>query len=218
MFIASIVFATVSIFAFIFGLFSERLVCYPIRNPNESAVLNLIDGAFDFNDLAGVDVTLKGLLINCYQDESAYNVFNLQTKFDLDQAVKDFDINDTLSTITSIIDQIGTITILNDENAATLESLSELQPEKDFESFINELNSTFMDYSLDELRGGLEDLITTLEGSDNNDLLTDTIASLQQTLVLIDVYNEKLVQPIKDLANNVVVRIYVVYLFEKLVF
>lgn len=204
MFLAGFVFAFISIFALSIGLFSQRLICYPIRNPNESTVLKLVDESIDLNKLVDVNVTLKEFLENCYQNKSAYNVFNLQSKFNLDKAIKNFDINETLSNInlTSILDQVGTITLLSVDDEKTLRNLSNFQPEVDLTRFKDELSGNFTNYSLDELQHGLESLIETLERTPGSEPL-ETLQSLRITLLHIDVYNKKLVQPMTNLANNV---------------
>lgn len=207
MFLAGFVFAIVSLLAFSIGLFPQRLICYPMRNPADSKVLDLIDDAFDFKKLADVNVTLKELLENCAKNQSAYNVFNLRSKFDLDEAVRKFDVNQTLNSI-DIDDILGQakIVLLDDDNKDKLKKLGNL-PYGDLSSFTDELNQNFTNYNLAELQSKLTELIETLKTLPPTPDVNELINNLEITRLHVDVYNKKLVEPMTDLAKSVIVSV-----------
>ncbi|XP_018571677.1 prominin-like protein isoform X3 [Anoplophora glabripennis] len=202
MFIFGLVLAAVTLLMFGTGLSSDRVVCYPLRNPGDSKIMNLLDEYLtQVSSLK--DFSFKTSLINCYQNESIYNVLNLRSQFDVDTISNKFDISNFLdqmySHLNGILDE--DFEILSPENLRTLEDLKDFDPSINFDQFQDELKQNFTNLSLNEISKKLGELVVNIQ--DQGDL-DDVKTEVQLSILHINTYDEKLLQPMKELANKVI--------------
>lgn len=126
------------------GVAVDRTVCYPLRNPDNSSLVDLIDDYITKN-LKDTDwqIDLKRTLILCYQNESIYNVLNLRTKYDIDSLEKKFDVSQYLDKMQTILDSLPlkTYVILDKTNEEKLRKLSTFEPSINFDRFKDEVSS-----------------------------------------------------------------------------
>ncbi|KAJ8916094.1 hypothetical protein NQ315_004460 [Exocentrus adspersus] len=201
MFIFGIIIAVITIAMFVVGISFDRVVCYPVRNPNNSKIMNLVD---DFVHQNQPDFSVKSSLINCYQNQSIYNVLNLKTQFDVDTINQKFNISDFLNNMNSNLDGIfnkDNFTILSPTSEAILEDLKTFDPSINFDQFQEELKHNFTNLSLNEISKKLEELIRTIQ--DRPDL-EQTKTEVQLSILHINTYDEKLLLPMKETANKVI--------------
>lgn len=128
MFLSGIFLAVITIVFFFVGMASQRLVCDPIRNYNESRLIALLDDTFSFQDAVGVDVTVKQVLSDCHRNRSAYHVFRLQNKIELDKVrdyLDEFDIQSALDELQENIEMPINVEILTPEAKDKLTELAD---------------------------------------------------------------------------------------------
>lgn len=202
MFIFGMILAVVTLAMFATGISSDRVVCYPFRNPDDSKIINLVD-EYLTQTSSLKDFSVKSSLINCYQNESIYNVFNLKSYFDVDSIGDRFDISSFLEQmythLNGILDE--DFIILSKENMETLENLKDFDPSINFDQFQEELKQNFTNLSLNEISKKLEELVVNIQ--DNTDL-EEVKTEVQLSILHINMYDEKLLQPMKELANKVI--------------
>ncbi|XP_056644724.1 prominin-1-A-like [Diorhabda sublineata] len=200
--------AAVAIFAFSFicgpitvammvsGVAADRVVCYPLRDPEHSTILHLLDdypGKIRGDDL---NYTVGEGLLKCYDNRSIYSVLNLESKFDLSQLDSKFDVTNSLE---NIREQIGNrwstffpddFEILNETSQGVLEELTKIDPDVDVDSFRTELSKSVVNMDL-------ESVVTSLE------LLADGMSSrdpqvadgLEKIIEDIKTYEETILEP-----------------------
>ncbi|KAJ8928359.1 hypothetical protein NQ314_019090 [Rhamnusium bicolor] len=198
MFILGLLLALITIVAFSLGMASDRVVCYPLRNPENSTIINVIDEYLD------ADVTLKQALADCYQNKSIYIVLKLEKQFDIDTIHEKFNISSLLDRMNSLLEGIigKDFTILSPDNEKMLETLKTFDPSINFDQFQDELRQNFINLSLDETSKKLEELVITI---DENPALTNVKTGVQLSIRHINMYDEKLLVPMKELANEMFV-------------
>lgn len=145
MFIFGIVLAAVALVMFVAGVSSDRIVCYPLRNPDDSKVVTLLDDYLRQSS-GSVDFSVRNSLASCYGNESIYNVLNLKSQFDVDAISDKFDISSFLEEMYTHLNGIidNDFEILSDENVRTLESLKDFDPSINFDQFQDEVRGMRM--------------------------------------------------------------------------
>lgn len=148
MFLFAIALSAITVVYFVVGVSSQRLICDPLRYPNESQLINLADQLVNFKELLNVDVNISTALKSCHQNQSIYNVLNLERQFnleDVDTYLDKFDINKTLSDLMSKINTDTThIEIISDTAKAQLKSLVQSGiSEIKYDKFIEEVSVTY---------------------------------------------------------------------------
>lgn len=129
MFLAGFLFAIVTLAMFVVGIVTQRVACDSIKDPAHSQMFKLFDkGVMLGNDDGQINVTLSQALINCYNNESIYNVFNLKNKFNLNEVSGYLD-KFNISTILDSLD-MGSIVfkdfhILDDNDKNLLNELAD---------------------------------------------------------------------------------------------
>lgn len=125
------------------GVAVDRTICYPLRNPEKSTLIDVIDDYIKRNvKSTDLQISVKRTLIQCYQNESIYNYLNLQTKFDIDNLQQNFDVAKYLDKMQTLLDSLPLteFTILNETNANTLKQLSSFEPSINFDRFQDEVS------------------------------------------------------------------------------
>lgn len=142
MFIFGIVLALVALAMFVTGVSSDRIVCYPFRNPEDSKIVTLLDDYLS-QSMEHLDFTVRGSLTSCYRNESIYNVLNLKSQFDIDAISDKFDISSFLEQMQTHLNGIidDNFKILSDDNIITLEGLKDFDPSINFDQFQDEVGS-----------------------------------------------------------------------------
>ncbi|RZC39781.1 prominin-like protein, partial [Asbolus verrucosus] len=204
MFLAGFVVGVIVLGSFVVGVVTQRVVCDPMRDPENSQVFDLIDQA-DFSQYY-IDFNISEALINCHKNKSIYEVFHLQSKFNLDE-IKDylnkFGINETLANLDlGSIDIPDDFHLLSDEDKSLLRSFAESDfADINFDEFKNLLQEKFTTINLTDLANELGVLIDQILTSKDTDEL---IHKLQVSKRNIEMYQEKIVEPMIENATNVV--------------
>lgn len=140
----SLIIGIVTLAMLLSGVAVDRTVCYPLRHPDNSTLVDLVDNYITKN-VKDTDwqIDLKRTLILCYQNESLYNVLNLRTKYDIDSLVKKFDVSKDLDEMQKIVDSLPLkdYVILDKENEDKLRKLSTFEPSINFDMFKDEVSS-----------------------------------------------------------------------------
>lgn len=139
MFISGFLIGVVILFSFILGTVSQRIVCDPLKDPENSQVFDLINKV-NFSNYH-INFKISQALENCNNNQSIYQVFNLSSQFNLEEVkhyMDKFEINETLG---SLMDQIGAI----DQNFTLLSA--------DQKQLLSDLaQSNFADVNLDQFQ------------------------------------------------------------------
>nr|CAI5843522.1 unnamed protein product [Callosobruchus analis] len=203
MFIFGFVIAAVTIVALLGGLLTDRVVCYPLRNPDKSSILNVLsDYVKGLPDDSDIKIDVKEAIKRCYQNETLYSVFNLEKKFSLEEIKQQFNVSKYIKDMQEKVDNIigKDFYLLSEPNWKTLEELTKFDPAVDFERFQDELKHNFTNLSLDEISSRLKEIV---------DILVDpkyqpTKTEVQLSILHIDTYNEKLLKPMNETALKVI--------------
>ncbi|CAH1986353.1 unnamed protein product [Acanthoscelides obtectus] len=203
MFIFGFVIAAVTIVALLGGLLTDRVVCYPLRNPESSTVLDVIsDYTKSLSDHSDLKIDVKQMLIRCYRNETLYEVFELERKFSLEEIKQQFNlskyIKDMQDNVNNIIDD--DFYLLDETNRKTLEKLSDFDPGVDFGKFQDELKQNFTNLSLDEILDKLKEIVAILD----DERYLQTKSELNLSILHIDTYNEKLLKPMNHTAYEAI--------------
>lgn len=145
MFLFAIALAAITIVYFVVGVSSQRLVCDPLRYPNDSQLVDVADRMVNLKELLNVDVSISAALQSCHRNQSIYNVLNLERQFnleDVDTYLDKFDINKTLTDLMSKINADTThIEIISETAKEQLHSLVESGiSEIKYDKFIEEVS------------------------------------------------------------------------------
>lgn len=131
----------------IFGLAVDRVVCYPLRNPEQSTVIHIIDTYIAKNNyIADFDVSINDILDRCSKDESIYQVFNLSSKLNLNELRTNFDIENTVTEfvqkVTAEAENLipDSFSILSDNDSKTLQQLVDVNPDINIIGFKNQVS------------------------------------------------------------------------------
>lgn len=129
MFLSAFFLAVVTIFCFVLGMLSQKVVCDSFRNPTESQLLNLANDVLNLNRTVGVNATVQEILTSCEKNQSIYNVFKLKSVFDLekvDDYIEQYSIEEELNKLAENIDvNFDNIEILSEEAKVKLDKLAE---------------------------------------------------------------------------------------------
>ncbi|KAL1495015.1 hypothetical protein ABEB36_010505 [Hypothenemus hampei] len=191
MFLFGFIISILTVISLLLGVVSEKMICDPLRdpNPNKYRIIKLLD---DLDLQFGVEITPSSLLNNCYQNQSLYNTFNLGSKFDISKIRGEFNITEQLKTLDFDIDT-SNIHLLGD---GSLKDLRNINPNINVQAFREELSRNLTNYNLDELANGLREIISNLKSDSAFKLRT----SVELSLLHITTYEEKLVEPMKNLS------------------
>ncbi|XP_065156692.1 prominin-like protein isoform X3 [Atheta coriaria] len=190
----------------ILGMPVQMMVCEPLRHPNSSKVLDFYDEHVDLKRMLGLDTTLKNLINNCYRNGSVYQVFHLESKFNIAEVrgyIAKFQIDEELKRLeeTITIDEQH-IVLLDANSIANLRELgSNLSGIHDkFDRVKDEVKiDDFTTVELDELMKQLKLVITTLEGLSGNEALVN---SLKLSALHLETYIAKLFTPMVENAKK----------------
>ncbi|CAH1181994.1 unnamed protein product [Phyllotreta striolata] len=205
-FLFSFVIGVVTLGTLLLGLASDRSVCYPLRHPDNSVVIDTIDDYLlktlrlhNRND--GVEIQLSSALKMCYKNESLYNVLNLEKRFNIDNLSKQFNVDSILDTIENQLDRIvdPKFTILNNTNINILRNLSRFDPGINFDHFQDELRENFTSMSLNQLSDTLQRIVDQM---DNNPMYYSLQSGLKLSILHVNTYDEKLLAPMRYKARE----------------
>lgn len=142
MFLFSLIIGIVTLAMLLAGVTVDRAVCYPLRHPDNSTVVDLIDDYISRN-LKDPEIQLdfKRTLILCYQNQSIYNVLNLRTRFDIDNLEQKFDVSKNLDRMQKLLDSLNldNYKILDEDSEKKLKNLSQFEPSINFDKFKEEV-------------------------------------------------------------------------------
>lgn len=127
MFLFAALFAIVAIVYFALGTLSQRGICDTLRNPAESNIIDVADKLLNFKQFK-INANISSILQKCHQNETAYNVFQLNDTFDLTDVrnfTEQYDIQDILDKLKDKLDIETNIVILNDDGFKEIENLKE---------------------------------------------------------------------------------------------
>lgn len=143
MFLFSLVVGIVTLAMLLTGVAVDRSVCYPIRHPDNSTLVDLLD-EYVARNLKDTDlqIDVKSTLILCNRNESLYNVLNLKTKFNVDTLHENFDVSKYLDEMRSMLQSLSlkNFTILSLPNEEILRKLKDFEPSIDFDKFQDEVS------------------------------------------------------------------------------
>ncbi|KAI4455960.1 prominin prom protein [Holotrichia oblita] len=205
MFLSGIFLAVITIVFFFVGMASQRLVCDPIRNYNDSKLIDLFDESFSFKDSVGVDVTVKQVLSDCHRNRSAYHVFRLQNKIELDKVhdyLNEFDIQGALDDLQENIKIPIDVKILSTDAKDKLTELADSNISNiNFDRFTTVLDDNLTKVDLNYLVKQLDVVIETV----NRRMVPEEIkANLQVSKLHLETYQEKLVVPMTQNAEKLI--------------
>lgn len=174
MFMFAIVFVIVTVAHFFLGILSQRLVCDTLRDPDDNQVVKLVDDVLNLKQTIGLDVNISWVLNSCNQNYSAYNVFQLQGQYDLNEVVNyidKFEINKTLNELTNQIHANTQIEILSPEAKQDLQDLvSSGIANINYDKFIDELTNNLTSADLNFLATKLDELVVIVQEKLPNNL------------------------------------------------
>ncbi|XP_056644729.1 prominin-like protein isoform X3 [Diorhabda sublineata] len=204
MFISTLIIGVVTIGALISGAVTDRGICYPLKHPRKSSVLDVVDSYLTRNVKYGdaeLGVSISEVLNLCYKNESMYKVFNLEKRFNIDDVVKKFNVESILDGIKNQLDRIVDphFTILNNTNLNILKNLSSFDPGINFDRFQDELKENFTNMSLKKLSEVLQKLVKQMDGQNMQTLQTE----LNLIILHINTYDEKILEPMRTEAREV---------------
>lgn len=141
MFILSLIIGLVTLIMLVTGVLVDRTVCYPLRNPENSTLLDLID-EYGHNLNTDPPIEVKRSLISCYQNDSIYKVMNLKTIFDIQTLDNKFNISKYIDQMDQLLNSmhLENYTILNTHNKNTLHELANFEFGIDFTKFKDEVS------------------------------------------------------------------------------
>ncbi|XP_044252661.1 prominin-like protein isoform X2 [Tribolium madens] len=204
MFLAGFVIAIVVLALFMVGVVTQRVVCDPMRDPANSQIFDLID-SLNFSDY-GINITVSEALEKCYQNKSIYEVANLADKFNLAEVknyLNSFGINQTLAGLDiGSLDLLNDFKLLSDDDKKLLESFADSGfAEINFDEFKDLLSTNFTTVNLTDLANEVGDLIKQLEPKPE---AADLVEGLQVSKMNIEMYEEKIVEPMIKNASAVI--------------
>lgn len=204
MFISTLIIGAVTIVTLISGVATDRGICYPMRHPQKSSVLDAVDEYLATNVKYGdaeVGIRISDVLNLCYKNESMYKVFNLEKRFNVDDIAKKFNVETILDGIKNQLDRIVDphFTILNNTNLNILKNLSSFDPGINFDRFQDELKENFTNMSLKKLSEVLQKLVKQMDGQNMQVLQNE----LSLSILHINTYDEKLLGPMRTDAKVV---------------
>ncbi|KAJ8977094.1 hypothetical protein NQ317_003648 [Molorchus minor] len=186
---------SVSVFIIFFvGLAADRIICYPLKNPQDSEIANIIDGYIVAN--VG-DASVK-------ENKTAYIILNAYLKqFDVDSIHDRFDILSFLEEMNKQLEGVISkdFTILSPDNEQTLEELTTFDLSINFDQFRDELKQNFTNLSLNEISKQLEKLLAAIGDDPKFD---DIKSDVHISILHVNTYDEKILTPMKELANKVI--------------
>ncbi|KAF5290870.1 hypothetical protein FQR65_LT11509 [Abscondita terminalis] len=161
MFMFAIIVVVVTAVHLLLGILSQKVVCNSLRNQDHE-VIKLLDDFIDLKESLGLDVNISWVLSSCNSNSSVYNVFQLQSLFNLNDVanyIDKFNINKTLENLTSQINASTQITILNKTAEDNLNKLSNSGIDNiNFDIFAEELNSNLTSVNLSKVAEELDKL------------------------------------------------------------
>ncbi|XP_017784995.1 PREDICTED: prominin-like protein isoform X2 [Nicrophorus vespilloides] len=192
-------FLVIVLLAHFIAVVPHRMVCEPMRDPQMNEVLIFLDKAIRWDKNIGLNITLQKMIPDCYNNKSAYHVFNLKEKFDLEKIgdfIHDFQIDELLNQLEKEL-QIDGVTLLKDED---LDKLQKLTLENNFSKVISELSINFTNVDLGEFSNAIDVVIKNLKEKGETEIVT----SLTTIKLHIDTYIEKVFNPMKKHADEVI--------------
>ncbi|XP_019880438.1 prominin-like protein isoform X2 [Aethina tumida] len=201
MFITGFVFAVVAIVLCIIGVGSQKLVCQPLRQPEQSKVITFLNKSVNLKRHGGPESVLH-LYESCKRNETVYKVLNLEQKFGLRDIIAKFDINQTLDGLNFDRSVPDNFYILDHRSREVLRKLAKSSAEFNFDKFESELeNNNYTTISLEDVKKQLKAVIEKAPESLKSDL--------NLSLLHLDSYDEKILQPMiktatqaKEIANS----------------
>ncbi|CAG9827139.1 unnamed protein product [Diabrotica balteata] len=206
-FIITVVICIMALVMSVGGLAADRIICYSLRNPDKSTIINVIDKYIQENikDTQEFSFNITNILNKCYQNQSIYQVLNLKSKFDIDETISQFDINATITEIVNKvgnkIDEITDFNFLDSTTKAELEKLTNVNINillNDFKSLQDMFNQTIIDVDLDNLVKTLNTMADTLK-NEKPELATTITEQAQE----VENYNKKQLKPFIEKVNTI---------------
>uniref|UniRef100_A0A6P7FWT0 Prominin-1-like isoform X1 n=1 Tax=Diabrotica virgifera virgifera TaxID=50390 RepID=A0A6P7FWT0_DIAVI len=175
-FIITVIICIMTLVMSVGGIAADRIICYPLRNPDKSSIITVIDKYIDkhIKDDNEFSFNITTILDKCYNNKSIYEVLDLKTKsqFDIDKTIGQFNItqniDDMVDKVGDAIDKIN----FNFLEADTEEKLNELTniDVKDllavFEKMQDILKNNIVDVDLKELVDTLNNIAANLNNVD----------------------------------------------------
>lgn len=199
MFLFAIILVVVTIVHFFLGILAQRLICDSFRHPNSSQVIKLVDEVMNLKDSLGLDIDIYGVLNSCNKNLSIYNVFKLESLFDINEVMTyldKFEINQTLADLTKQINANTSIDILSTDAEIQLRQLVDSGiADISYDKFIDEYATNFTTIDLDFLASKLDELVKIVQ--DKVPSLSDLHAELIQSAKNLRTYQKLYVVPMK---------------------
>lgn len=207
--------AVVIIFIFIFfcgaitivmmtvGVTADRVFCYPLRNPENSTIIQLMDDYIEKSYTNDLNYTVGESLTKCYDNQSIYSVLNLETQFNISQLDSKFNVTDSLENIREQVKNQWTtyfpsnFEILNETSKKKLEELTKINPDINVDGFQTELNKSVASLDLKSIVTNLEILASEMRIRD-----PDRANSLRNNIEEIKTYDETILEPTIDEAQE----------------
>ncbi|XP_076275247.1 prominin-like protein isoform X3 [Rhynchophorus ferrugineus] len=200
MFIFGVILAVIALVGAFTGIFADKLICTTFRSTEQSNTMDILDKLVDL----GNDINVKPsyLLDKCHQNESIYITFNLESKFNISSIKEQFNISSHLDEFNIDDDMFKDFQILTTQNKETINQLKTVDI-PDLDKFNQELQINFTSYNLTALSQELQALVKIIEGNpEEND--QPLIQDINLSIMHLNIYDEKIVTPLKVLANAVI--------------
>lgn len=205
MFFFAILLTLAAFVYFVVGVPLYRVACDSLRNPNESQVVEIMD-KFLNKPLkeAKINVTISQVLSNCHEEKSIYQVLQLDSVFDLKNVSSNLDnINGSLVQLQDNINyDFNNIELLTENAQNRLNDLIAYGiSQVSLDKFSDELKQNFTNILLTDLKDQLDQVIKTLTDQEEPGL-NDVITELQTTSLHLQVYQDNLLTPMREHADN----------------
>ncbi|XP_030758746.1 prominin-like protein isoform X4 [Sitophilus oryzae] len=198
MFIFGFVISVMTLVSVVVGIVSDKAVCSTFKNPSGSNIMQVLDDLVEFDSFK---VSFSSMLKNCHSNQSVYTTFNLKDKFNIAEVRSQFNISEQLSEFNLNKSMFDNFKILDEGNMRIMDNLKNFQT-PNLDKFTDELSAKFTNYNLNQLSDKIQEVIDTMKKTQDPGY-EDTIRNLQLSQLHLSTYNEKILDPMRNLATQV---------------
>lgn len=124
MFLFSFLLMLITLLYFLTGSLSQRMVCDPMRNPNDSRIFTMLDNLTKIDTIVASNIST--IIHECHKNQSAYNVLKLENKLnvsDLPNYLEKYGITEQIEKFKKNVNITEKIKIMTPQTEAEMENL-----------------------------------------------------------------------------------------------
>ncbi|XP_050546722.1 prominin-like protein isoform X2 [Daktulosphaira vitifoliae] len=183
MFLSSAFLMIISLFYFVTGVTTDRIVCEPLQNPTPSRVLNIVNRLYDVSVIHdqenqphhmrqkadNIDFNISSIIRDCHRNMSLFQVLKMERLIDLNKVLEyptEFEIDEHINNLVSKIKLEGEIIILTPEAEKQLIRLAKSPLSNiNFPAYTNVLGERITSIDLIQLADALNQTASQLPSS-----------------------------------------------------